>query len=123
MRYVLVLLVGLLLGVVATAFLLGAARGHSLPGSPVRAPEKGGDMSSSVAVTIDEKFFDALLGTIFQKLGPPQLKLSQAANDNPMRAAVFQSSCANTVVLNAEGSNVKTGVRFTGGKIIAPFSV
>src|SRR5436305_10518601 len=25
----------------------------------------------------DEKFFDSLLGTIFSKLGPPQLKLSQ----------------------------------------------
>ena len=52
----------------------------------------------------------------------PQLKLAQTSNDVPIRTAVFQSSCANTVVLNAEGSNVKTGVRFTGGKIIAPLA-
>jgi len=122
MRYVLVLLVGLLLGVVATAFLLGAARGHSLPGSPVRAPEKGGDMSSSVAVTIDEKFFDALLGTIFQKLGPPQLKLSQANSDRLMQPAAFQTVCSDVLVLNQEGNNVRTGVRFTGGKITAPLA-
>ena len=122
MRYVLVLLAGLLLGVVATAFLLGAARGHSLPGSPVRAPETGGDTSGSVAVTIDEKFFDALLGTIFQKLGPPQLKLSQTNSNSLMQAAAFQNVCNDVLVLNQEGNNVRTGVRFTGGKITAPLA-
>ena len=122
MRYVLVLLAGLLLGVVATAFLLGAARGHSLPGSPVRAPETGGDTSGSVAVTIDEKFFDALLGTIFQKLGPPQLKLSQTNSNSLMQAAAFQNVCSDVLVLNQEGNNVRTGVRFTGGKITAPLA-
>src|SRR5437870_212544 len=120
MRYVLILLIGLLLGVVATAYLLGAARGPSLPGSPVKAPEKAADTSGSVAVTIDEKFFDALLGTIFQKLGPPQLKLSQANSDSLMQPAAFQNVCGDVLVLNQEGNNVRTSVRFTGGKITAP---
>jgi len=122
MRYVLILLIGLLLGVVATAYLLGAARGPSLPGSPVKAPEKAGDTSGTVAVTIDEKFFDALLGTIFQKLGPPQLKLSQANSDSLMQPAAFQNVCSDVLVLNQEGNNVRTSVRFTGGKIAAPLA-
>ena len=122
MRYVLILLIGLLLGAVATAYLLGAPRGPSLPGSPVKAPEKAGDTSGTVAVTIDEKFFDALLGTIFQKLGPPQLKLSQANSDSLMQPAAFQNVCSDVLVLNQEGNNVRTAVRFTGGKITAPLA-
>jgi len=122
MRYVLILLIGLLLGAVATAYLLGAPRGPSLPGSPVKAPEKAGDTSGTVAVTIDEKFFDALLGTIFQKLGPPQLKLSQANSDSLMQPAAFQNVCSDVLVLNQEGNNVRTSVRFTGGKITAPLA-
>jgi len=121
-RSILILLAGLVIGAVVSAYFLGAYRTRALPGAPLRPPDQSSDNSGSVSVSIDEKFLDALLATIFQKLGPPQLKLSQAANDNPMRTAVFQSSCANTVVLNAEGSNVKTGVRFTGGKIIAPLA-
>lgn len=39
-----------------------------------------------------------------------------------MRPAAFQADCDNVVVLNPEGGNVKTGVRFTGGKIIAPLA-
>ena len=39
-----------------------------------------------------------------------------------MRPAAFQSSCNDVLVLNAEGDNVKTGVRFTGGKITAPLA-
>jgi len=121
-RSILFLLIGLLLGALASIYFLGSARMRALPGIPLKPPEQSSDNSGSVSVSIDEKFFDALLGTIFQKLGPPQLKLAQTSNEVPIRTAVFQSSCANTVVLNAEGSNVKTGVRFTGGKIIAPLA-
>jgi hypothetical protein len=35
---------------------------------------------------------------------------------------VFQGSCNDVVVLNPEAGNVKTGVRFTGGKILAPLA-
>src|SRR5436853_1698527 len=121
-RSILFLLLGLLVGAMASIYFLGSARMHSVPGVPLRPPDQSSDNSGTVSVNIDEKFFDALLATIFQKLGPPQLKLAQTSNDVPARTAVFQSSCANTVVLNAEGGNVKTGVRFTGGKIIAPLA-
>src|SRR5260370_42671490 len=108
-RNLLVLIGGLLLGAVATAYFLGAAHKQTLPGVPVRPPDKGGDTSGTVAVTVDEKFFDSLLGTIFQQLGPPQLKLSQNEQQSPMQPAVFQNSCRDVLVLNSEGDNVKTG--------------
>lgn len=75
-----------------------------------------------MAVTVDEKFFDSLLGTIFTKLGPPQLKLSQTQSPPLLQPAAFQSSCNDVVTLNPEGANTKTGVRFTGGKIVAPLA-
>ena len=123
-RNLLILIGGLLLGAIATAYFLGAPKGHALPGTPVGPPDPGGDSSGTVAVTVDEKFFDSLLSTIFRQLGPPQLKLSQNQNQEqtPIRPAVFQSSCSDVLVLNPEGSNVKTGVRFTGGKITAPLA-
>ena len=73
-------------------------------------------------MSIDEKFFDSLLGTIFNQLGPPQLKLSQSEPQGLIRPASFQGSCSNVVILNAQDGNVKTGVRFTGGKIVAPLA-
>jgi len=123
-RNLLILIGGLLLGAIATAYFLGAPKGQALPGTPLRPPDPGGDSSGTVAVTVDEKFFDSLLSTIFRQLGPPQLKLSQNQNQEqpPIRPAVFQSSCSDVLVLNPEGSNVKTGVRFTGGKITAPLA-
>jgi hypothetical protein len=122
-RNLLILVAGLLLGAVATAYFLGAPKGQALPGVPVRPPDANADSSGTVAVTVDEKFFDSLLGTIFRQLGPPQLKLSQNQNqEQPMRPVAFQNSCSDVLVLNSEGGNVKTGVRFTGGKITAPLA-
>jgi hypothetical protein len=121
-KAILMLVGGLLLGAVGTAYFLGAPRSGKLPGIPLKPPDASGDTSGTVAVTVDEKFFDSLLGTIFTKLGPPQLKLSQAQPDTLIRPAVFQGSCNDVVVLNPEAGNVKTGVRFTGGKIVAPLA-
>jgi hypothetical protein len=125
-RNTLILIGGLLLGAIATAYFLGAPKGHALPGVPVKPPDQGADTSATVAVTVDEKFFASLLGTIFHQLGPPQLKLSQNQNEDPqqpqIRQVAFQNSCSDVLVLNEEGNGVKTGVRFTGGKITAPLA-
>ena len=121
-RNILILIAGLLLGAVATAYFLGAPKGRGLPGTPVGPPDPSGNTSGTVGVTVDEKFFDSLLGTIFTQLGPPQLKLSQNANQLPLQPAAFQSSCNDVLVLNPQGNNVKTGVKFTGGKITAPLA-
>src|SRR5712692_9761437 len=102
----LLLLIGLLVGAVATIYFLGAHRARNLPGIPIRPPDRSGDTSGTVAVTVDEKFFDSLLGIVFQKLGPPQLKLSQTQPAAPLRPAVFQTACRNTLELIPDGSNV-----------------
>jgi hypothetical protein len=121
-KALLMLVGGLLVGALGTAFFLGAPRSRSLPGIPLKPPDAGGNTSGTVSVTIDEKFFDSLLGTIFTKLGPPQLKLSAAPQQELIRPAVFQGSCNDVVVLNPEAGEVKTSVRFTGGKIMAPLA-
>jgi hypothetical protein len=121
-RNLVVLLSGLLLGAAATVYFLGAPRSSSLPGVPVGPPDRSKETSGTVTVTVDEKFFDSLLGTIFQKLGPPQLKLSQNQAEPSTQPVALQNSCTDVVVLDPEAGNVKTGVRFTGGKIIAPLA-
>lgn len=122
-RNILILIGGLLLGAVATAYFLGAPKGKGLPGTPVGPPDANSTSTGTVSVTVDEKFFDSLLGTIFTQLGPPQLKLSQNGNSLPLQPAAFQSSpCNDVLILNPQGNNVKTGVRFTGGKITAPLA-
>jgi hypothetical protein len=116
-RSLLILIAGLLLGALGTAYFLGAPRGRAMPGVPVGPPDRSGDTSGTVTVTVDEKFFDSVLGTIFHQLGPPQLQLSQNQPQPPPAAS--PNSCSDVLVLNPEGGNVKTGVRFTGGKITA----
>ncbi len=130
MKYILAVItgvVGLVLGAVLVLLLVGAAKPKALPGQPVQAPAPGGDPPGTAVITLDEKFFDPLLGTLFRDLGPPSFPLDLALmNDAPevgltpaaqLLPAAFQGDCADTVVIKTEGSNVKTGVRFAGGKI------
>ena len=119
-RNILVLICGLLLGVGGAIFFLGKPR--SITGVRIKPPDNSRETSGTVTVTIDEKFFDSLLGTLFQKLGPPQLKLSQNESPTPMRPAVFQNTCNDVVMLAPEDGEIKTGVRFTGGRVTAPIA-
>jgi hypothetical protein len=121
-RNLLILIGGLLLGAIGTAYFLGAPRGRAMPGVPVGPPGSGGNDSGTVTVTVDEKFFDSVLGTIFRQLGPPQLQLSQNQPKSSPQPAASPNSCNDVLVLNPEANNVKTGVRFTGGKITAPLA-
>ena len=127
MKYLLTLLVGVILGGVLVYFLfVGAPKARPLPGSPVGPPDPGGDPPSTALVTLDERFFNAVLGTIFQDLGPPTfpLQLTMIERDAPespakIRPAAFQGTCQNTIALLPQGSNVNTGVRFDQGKIMS----
>ena len=121
-RILLGLVAGLLIGVVGTVYYFGRTGKGSLPGTVLRPPDPNSAGSGTVSVTLEEKFFDALLGTIFQQLGPPQLKLAQLPSAPPFQAIAFQEACNNVVVLNAESGGVRTGVDFTGGKIVAPLA-
>ncbi|MBA2731474.1 MAG: hypothetical protein H0U54_01140, partial [Acidobacteria bacterium] len=133
MKYVLALItgiVGLVLGALIVLFLLGAPKAKPLPGLPVQAPDPAGDPPGTAVITLDEKFFDALLGTIFRDLGQPSFpleltKLEQSLFDDSILRTIpvaLQNDCPDQVVIKTEGSNIKTGVRFTGGKIIAPLA-
>ena len=121
-KYLLILISGLLVGTIGTAYFLGAARGRAMPGVPVGPPRSGDDSSGTVTVTVDEKFFDSVLGTIFRQLGPPQLQLSPNQPAPQPSPAASQNSCGDVLVLNPEGDNVRTGVKFTSGKITAPLA-
>ena len=132
MRYVLTLLGGLVVGGALVFFLfVGAPRAKPMPGSVVKPPEQGGDPPGTAIVTLDEKFFDTLLATIFRDLGAPSFPLqftsltgqrSAEGSAEVYSLAALQGTCANSVVVAPEDSNVKTGVRLTEGKIMAPLA-
>jgi hypothetical protein len=133
MKYVLALItgiIGLVLGALIVVFLLGAPKAKALPGQPVQAPDPGGDPPGTAIITLDEKFFDALLGTIFRDLGAPSFPLELTMMErgpldgSPLNVvpAALQGDCPDQIVIKTEGSNIKTGVRFTNGKIIAPLA-
>ena len=52
------LILGLLVGVVATTYFFGAHRARNLPGTPIRPPDRNGDTSGTVAVTVEAGFSD-----------------------------------------------------------------
>jgi hypothetical protein len=123
MRYILLLLLGLVIGAAATVFFLGVPSAKAIPGTRVQAPPPGGDPPGTVVVSVSDSFFEGLLGTVFRDLGPPTFNLSQAdGRPHPfgIEQAAFQGGCANSVTLAPQDSNVKTQVQFAGGKISAP---
>jgi hypothetical protein len=122
MRYVLILLLGLVVGGAATIFFLGTPRAKAIPGAKVQAPAAGGDPPSTVVVSLNSGFLDEMLASVFRDLGPPSFNLSQTTQPpfGKIENAAFQSGCANTVTLAAEGEGVKTAVQFANGNISAP---
>lgn len=125
MRYFILFVLGIVVGGVLAIFLLGTPRMRSIPGKAIGPPDPNGSPSGTAQIVLDDKFFDVLLGTVFNGLGPPQFKLSQMNQPYGLASitpAALQADCANTLTLAAEGSNVKTGVRFAAGKITAPLA-
>src|SRR5882672_1728175 len=123
MRYILLLLLGLVIGAAAAVFFLGVPRARAIPGAPVQTPPAGGDPPATVVVSISDSFFDGLLGTVFRDLGPPTFNLAETnerSDGLTIQRAAFQGGCSNSVTLAAEGNNVKTHVQFAGGKISTP---
>lgn len=123
MRYLLILLIGLVVGAAATIFFLGTPRAKAIPGATVQAPAAGGDPPSTVVVALNSGLLDGMLASMFRDLGPPSFNLSQATPSSPvakLENAAFQSGCANNVTISAEGEGVKTQVQFANGNIAAP---
>jgi hypothetical protein len=124
MRYLLILLLGLVIGGGSTVFFLGVPPAKAVPGTRVQPPQADGDPPATVVVMLSNSFFDGLLGTIFQNLGPPSFQLAgiNAQDDMPtVQSAIFQG-CTNTITLAPEGSGARTQVQFIGGKILAPLA-
>jgi hypothetical protein len=124
MRYVLLLLLGILLGGGTAVFFLGTPRAQPAPGVKVGAPDPKGDPPGTVVVSLDQGFVDAVLATTFSGLGTPTFNLGRldGKNSSGFELANFQGGCANTITLLPEGSGVKTGVQFRNGSISAPMA-
>jgi len=123
MRYVLVLLVGILLGGGVAVFFLGAPAAKSAPGSAVRPPDQGGPPPATVVISLEQSFIDAVMATTFSGLGTPTFRLGSNGHSNEeFTPALFQGGCANSITLLAEGSGVKTGVQFHNGTLTAPMA-
>lgn len=82
-----------------------------------------------IKVEFNEQFFDALLDSIFQNVGPIEFSL---AENRPRRieesataglgGAFAPRACAESIRVLRESGNVRTAVRFRDGKIVAPLA-
>jgi hypothetical protein len=131
MRYILILLLGVLLGGALVYFLfVGAPRAERVAGSPVGPPPPGGPPPGTAVVELNEQFFNELLGTIFQELGQPSFRLGSAhspAGVDGASGVTFVNAqegggCPNQIVLLPEGGGVQTGVRLEEGRVLAPLA-
>jgi hypothetical protein len=124
MKYVDVLILGILLGAGAAAYFLGIGPARKAPGVAVKPPDNGQNPPATVEIGLEQSFVDAVLATTFQGLGTPTFQLSEAApgGHDQITTAAFQGGCANSITLLPEGSGVKTGVQFHNGNVSAPLA-
>jgi hypothetical protein len=134
MKYILLLLLGVLIGAALTFYIfVGAPRmKQAQTGAPLQAPEAAGDPPGTAVLTLDEKFFDTLLSTIFRDLNAPAFRLATMPKESPValaQPAGFQfvqaqegGGCTNQIVVAQEGNGVRTGVGLKNGQIVAPLA-
>ena len=124
MKYVIILILGILLGGGAAIYFLGVPPAKSAPGQEVRAPDQGNPPPATVVISLEQSFIDGLLATTFSGLGSPTFQLGQNRYDSSERIehALFQGGCTNSFTLLPEGSGVKTGVQFRNGNIYVPMA-
>jgi hypothetical protein len=122
MRYVVILLLGILLGGGAAIFFLGAPRVQMMQGQAVQPPAQGGNPPGTIVIALEQSFIDAVLATTFS-VGTPTFQLGQNHNGpERIEQALFQGGCTNSITLLPEGSGVKTGVQFRNGNVYAPMA-
>jgi hypothetical protein len=125
MKYLLLLVLGLVIGAAAAIYFLGVPSAKAIPGARVQAPPASGDPPGTVIVSLSDSFLNEMLGTIFRDLGAPSFKLAETIDPAQSTANVHVAlqdggGCSNTMTLATEGNNVKTAVSFADGKISAP---
>lgn len=133
MKYILLLLVGAILGAALSFYIfVGAPRmKQAQTGAPLQAPDAAGDPPGTAVLTLDEKFFDTLLGTIFRDLNAPAFRIARMPKESEIALAepngvrfvqTQEGGCTNQVVLAQEGGGVRTGVSLKNGQIVAPLA-
>ena len=123
MRYVVILLLGILLGGGAAIYFFGAPRAQLMQGQAVQPPAQGGNPPGTIVIALEQSFIDAVLATTFSGLGTPTFQLGQNRDGSERsEQALFQGGCTNSITLLPEGSGVKTGVQFRNGNVHAPMA-
>ena len=123
MRYVLILVLGVLLGAGAAVYFLGIGPARKAPGVAVRPPDNGQNPPATVEIGLEQSFIDAVLATTFSGLGTPTFQLSEGQRaSGDITNAAFQGGCTNSITLLPEGSGVRTGVQFRNGNVSAPLA-
>ena len=123
MRYVVILLVGILLGGGAAVFFLGTPSAKSAPGQAIKPPDQSGSQPGAVVIALEQRFIDDVLATTFSGLGMPTFQLGQSRNGSErIEQTLFQGGCTNSITLLPEVSGVKTGVQFRNGNVYAPMA-
>lgn len=123
MKYVVILLVGILLGGGAAVYFLGTPPARSAPGQAIKPPDQNGSQPGAVVIALEQSFIDSVLATTFSGLGTPTFQLGQTRNSSErVEQALFQGGCTNSITLLQEGSGVKTGVQFRNGNVYAPMA-
>src|ERR1044072_6767635 len=121
MKYVLILILGILLGGGVAIYFLGTPPAKSAPGQAIKPPDQSGNQPGAVVISLEQSLIDAVLATTFSGLGTPTFQLGQARNDGPHIEQV-QGGSTNSITLLPEGSGVKTGVQFRNGNVYAPMA-
>jgi len=126
MKYLIILVLGLVLGAGGAIYLLGVPRaGRAQPGTKIQPPDPRGDAPGTAVIALDEKLFTDLVGGIFRDLSSPSFQIARSqpfATDASMSFAAFAGGCTNNVTLLPEAGGVKTGVQLVGGKITLPLA-
>ena len=123
MKYVVILIVGILLGGGAAVFFLGTPPAKSAPGQVIKPPDQSGAQPGAIVISLEQSFIDSVLATTFSGLGTPTFQLGQSRSGSEgIEHAAFQGGCTNTITLLQEGSGVKTGVQFRNGNVYAPMA-
>src|SRR6185295_4975027 len=105
MKYLLLLVLGLVIGAAAAIYFLGVPSAKAIPGVAVQAPPAGGDPPGTVIVSLSDSFLNEMLGTIFRDLGPPSFRLAEMIDPKQSTTNVhvaLQGGCANTLTLATE---------------------
>jgi hypothetical protein len=118
---------GLIIGGGLIFFLFGGAprASQAPPGVPILPPDPNGSPAGTASVVLNQQFFDTVLATIFRDMNAPAFPLNLTTPRPQYASFALQENsggCDGRIVLQPEGSGVKTGVRLENGKITAPLA-